>query len=743
MTAADPARGGALLSLGTGGLLAVAAARSVAALPPWRWFDADPLMAPGALEGLGPAASLLLDLLLCLSAAAVLAGIRRRGGGIDPLLLLLWMLPLPWLWWHGRDDLEQAWRGGTLAASWLGLVAAAHLRQSPGHRLLLAAGLLACAAPWLLRGVSQWFIEHPAMVAQFDAERPRILAAFGWEEGGEAALQYERRLRQREAVGSFGLANVFSSLLAAAAVGWAALAVGTRGRHLGGGTAALAAAVAAAAAAGVLLNGSKGAIAALLCGAIFAAAGWRRSMAAPQASLAGPGSPPLLSPRWVLLAVPLGIGAIALRGVLPEGFLGERSLLFRWHYLIGALRVVASVPLEGVGPAGFQEWYLLAKPARSPEAVQSAHSLPLDQLAAVGLVAVAWLLLPLRVLWPRVSEPHAAEASGSAAAAVVYLGVFAGAATAMAIASPASLASGSLWPWVGVGLLPIAALVARSILVAMPAAGASWLLAAMAFTLLLHGQVEMTFFNQGSLPWSLLVVGLAGGALGRRGGLARGRAAAVLPVVLSLLLLAGPIRDAWEAERSLGRAALPLGEISPKADAALRPPSLPEVLAARRVAADRLAALAASANRAASHAAALEVEQRLAIAAATADRAETSAALAEALAAAEESLRRFGPSAKRLADRAGVLAAWRRVQPGEVPPEVLLEALQQAISRQPGDPLRWIELGDAHLAAGDGEAAAWAWRRAIEADDARELDPLVQLPAAARRALLARLQAVE
>ncbi len=722
---ASPAkdRGGWLLTLGTAGLLAAAAIRTVVALPPWRWFDADPLLAAGALEGGGPAASLLLDLALCLAAAAVLAGLVRRGGRLDPLAILLWLLPLPWLWWHGRHDLEQAWRGGTVASAWLGLLAAAHLRQSPRHRLLLAAGLLACVAPWVARGATQWFVEHPAMVAQFEADRGAILAAFGWEEGGEAALQYERRLRQREASGWFGLANVFSSLLAAAAVAWACLAAATRGRRLGGGTVLVASLLAAAAAAGVAMNGSKGAIAALAAGGVFAAVLALR----PREGLAS---------RLVLLAIPLGIAAVLLRGLLPEDLLGERSLLFRWHYLVGAVRVASWVPLTGVGPAGFQEWYLLAKPLRSPEAVQSAHSLLADQLVAVGLIAAAWIALLVRVLWPRVAEPADGGGPGTAAAVLAWSGAAAAAAVSMALASPGSLAlGGAVCGRAGMPGWPIRG--------APPPAAGSSLLAAAAFTLLLQGQVEMTFFHQGSLPWAMLLLGLAGSAgVGEAAGRVRaGMASAALPAAAGLLLLVGPLRDAWTAERSLREAAAPLEACVREAEASRRPLDPEAVRQARGRAADRLAALAADGRRAASHAASLEVEQRLAIALGREDAAAAGAAFAAALAAADEAIARFGPSARRLSDRAMVLAAWRREQPDEVSAASLVEALRQAVARHPGDPGRWIELGDALHDAGEREEARSAWSRAIEADEARELDPLVRLPASTRQAILDRLGA--
>ncbi|MGA0174416.1 MAG: hypothetical protein ACO3NL_12340, partial [Phycisphaerales bacterium] len=400
----------ALLSIGVAGVLASAVARGVAAMPPWKWFDVDPIGSPGALEGLGPAASLGLDALMLLSASFVLLGVVRSGRRLDAISLLLAFLPVPLLAWHASGDLGQTWRGSTLAASWIGLVAAAHLHAFPRHRAILFAGLVACSLPWLARGAEQWFFEHPATVAHFEANRSEILASFGWAEGSEPARIYERRLVQREMSGWFGLANVWSAVIAACGVAWSRLSTETRGRGFGGGTALLAIALAAACLAGVVLNGSKGAIAALVAGLLFAFVA-PRALARRESAPGDRGEAPEVAPaasrdastppprsaatqescraarggadarilegglgRLVLLAIPLGIAAIVGRGLLPEGFLSEKSLLFRWHYLQGAWWTLLENPL-GVGPAAFQEWYLLVKTPRSPESVQSAHSL--------------------------------------------------------------------------------------------------------------------------------------------------------------------------------------------------------------------------------------------------------------------------------------------------------------------------------------------------------------------------------
>jgi len=720
--------------LGVAGMLAVALVRSTSMQSAWRWFDVDPIRSPGALEALGASGGLLLDAALLLSSSLVLVALALRGRRLDGLSLLLAVLPVPILAWHARGDLEQAWRGASLAAGWIALVAAAHLRAEPRLRMLLAAGLLAAAVPWLARAGEQWLVEIPASIAHFEANRAEVLASFGWSEGSEAALLYERRLAQAEAGAWFGLANVFSALLAACAVAWTQMTLATRGRSLGGGTVLLAGVVALAAVVGVAINGSKGAMAALLAGLVVAAvgrAGARTTGDAPAGAWRTAG-------RIALLGIPLGIAAVLLRGLLPEGFLGEKSMVFRWHYLVGSAWTLRAEPLRGVGPAGFQEWYLLVKPIRSPEAVQSAHSLVADSLLAVGVVGLAWFAALARVLWRRDDSNGTTESIAPSRGGLVFFGVaFAAAAAVLWAIEPSSRGGSGMARWIGILLFLPTAIVARSILAAVDAARIAWILGSVAFVLLLQGQIEMTFFAPGSIAWAMLAVGLAGGPPApRRGGGAGGPrlgiALACVPALLGLLLLLGPFRGAVQAESRLALAAAPLDEVG-RALAEDRAPAL-DPLAARRLAAARLSSLAEEGGPAAARAGSLAMEELLGVAAETRAREDLEAALDRA-----EANLAFGHSARRLAERARVLLVWRVIDPGAVEPRALAEAIAQALVLQPQDVGLWIDLGDARRDAGDLDDARAAWRTALEVDAALELDPLVRLPEARRRELEARV----
>ena len=763
-----------LLAIGTAGMLAAAVARAVVAMPPWKWFDVDPLRSPGALEGLAPSASLGLDALLLLSASLLLVGVVRSGRRIDALSLLLALLPIPVLAWHASQELEQAWRGTTLAASWVGLVAAAHLHAFPHLRTILFGGLVACAVPWLARGGEQWFFEHPAAVAQFQANRDEVLASFGWAEGGEPARLYERRLLQREMSGWFGLANVWAAAIAACAIAWARIAGATRGGDFGGGSVLVAIVLALACLAGVAMNGSKGGIAALAAGFAFLflaprALAWfggrsdvaptppRRSEATRGRCRAerGGGDVQLsegllagltLLPRLALLAIPLGLLAIVLRGALPEGLLGEKSLLFRWHYLQGAWWTLLQQPL-GIGPAAFQEWYLLVKTPRSPESVQSAHSMLVDAFVAVGVLAAAWIAVLLRVLWRRgIGVEHASPRPRVALACFVVAAIIALAAMVASGAETPSLES--IARWVAIGLFVPAAVVAASVLASMSTVAIASLLAAIAFTLLLQGQIEMTYFNQGSIVWAMLMVGLAGSAGVRIEGdspPARGAVAlAILPAVLAIAVVLGPWRGAASAEARLAEAAAPLDAIGRRAASRrerVDPAEiLVEIMEARRTAAARLAAIADAGGPAASHAGSLAIEQWLAAGLASADETTRRAAIETALAIADRQLAVHGSSARRSSDRLRAVRALREVDREAVPPQRLAEAILATLAMQPQDVSLHLDLGDAFAEAGDRDAAQQAWRRALELDAALELDPLVQMPESERRAIETRIE---
>ncbi|GIW74463.1 MAG: hypothetical protein KatS3mg103_0985 [Phycisphaerales bacterium] len=550
------------------GLVLLAALRSLMAYEPMPGWGLDPYTLPIPAGSFGPATSATLDAFTLLLAGAVFVAwppARWR----------------PWLCWaallvavglvglfHGvGDGLRPAELAPALAwtAALAGAGAIARAARDRSTAGLLLALLVGLSAVLVAKGLVQRLIEHPATVARFEADKARILAAQGLQEGTAAARAYERRLRQPGITAWLGFSNAVASLLACAGVAMAALALAARGiaaRSL--------LALGAAAALGLVLIGwSKGAIASAGLGLLAVGIGWWRIRSAtrsrrpgadsaaagaastgrPQhprtskaasgdatepASGLGPGGPrPSGRSRWVglaavagALAVVLGpLLAVVVRGLVGPG-LAERSLLFRWYYLEGALRIALEHPWLGVGPGGFKDAYALAKNPLSPENAASPHSVVFDAAACLGLpVGLGVLALVLWAAWrasaavlePWVQEPAVAcggrrparAAAGSRAVRI------AGPAAVVLVAMAAEMASlGGLGPWLALpwiaGLVGWVALAVSARRVG--GAGVRLAAASGALVLLAHGQIEMTPVLVGSASlWSAWVaLGVAG-----------------------------------------------------------------------------------------------------------------------------------------------------------------------------------------------------------------------------------------
>lgn len=381
---------------GMGAILLAAFIRAMTAECSTPYWDLDPLLTNLPETTLLPSMGLALDALVWLGVAAAILGeslagrrIMWKSGillAIGTLGVLLHALVLPPIGAPGlHTDFASLIRGSAWAAAMAGAWGVAHLARDASVRRVVGIGLLGFVI--LLAGVGafEYFREHAMTVAQFDADPAAALAAQGMEPGTAAALAFERRLRQPEAIAWFGLANVYGSFAAAAFVGWLGLTLACRRantRHM----LALGACACAIAAGAVVMSGSKGA-----AGAAILGVGVLVISAVP------PLRKPLARWRWAgptvaLAVVAAPLGAVAIRGAIGQR-IGELSLLFRSQYAIAALRVFAEHPLLGVGPAGFKIAYATTKVPASPEWVDSPHSLTLDWSATLGLFGIAWILV--------------------------------------------------------------------------------------------------------------------------------------------------------------------------------------------------------------------------------------------------------------------------------------------------------------------------------------------------------------
>ncbi len=512
---------------------------------PDRLFDVDPASVAGPFPAVGSAGSLLLDAIL-VSLAGIGLAIASRKGGIDRLMILLLLLPLPAVVWHGWSDRLDAWRGFDWFAAVAAGVALAHLVRTPSIRRAVLAIVLAAIAANVVRGLHQVFIEHPDTVAFFDANRDAIFAARGWSVDSPAALIYERRLRQPEAIGWIGFSNVLSGLLAAGGV----LAIGllVAARKLGDGELRGAGGPVMLGVAGtgclllVGLNGSKGAIAASAIGVLGLLL------------LLGPLRERFLkrSGSWLLAVGTLAFVAIVLRGLLPEDFAGDRSLLFRWHYLQGGLAMFLEHPWVGVGPDGFQDAYLATRPIRSPETVASAHSVVIDWITGLGVSGFAWLgaagLIMVR------HDVAAPEADDSTTSFGRRFAIVAGLMAVIVVLLQAWVEG----PLLGDGLAVRIAAIMAAVITAVAAWSVSSRLhdgfvrgvaVAAVGVVVAQSQIEMLLWQPGSLVacWALLAC--SGGAGSRPAGAdvpPRGARSLLIPVIFAAIagvMVFGALRD--------------------------------------------------------------------------------------------------------------------------------------------------------------------------------------------------------
>ncbi len=556
-----------------------------------------------SLSGVGPTGVLLMDLVGLLGASVLLLGLALGGQRVPGHWLLLATLGTLGVLLHalvlGQGDLDHLRIGSSwICAIWSAL--AVYCAAADEKLRRLAIGLaLGFVVILTLRGGVQVFSEHARTVADFDRNREAILASRGWTDGSSSALVYERRLRQPEALGWFGLSNVYASFAATGSVVFIGLAVSAGVLARKSKPLLLPAIVLGVVACLSLLaltyNDSKGGFASAALGFVVLACVWAARK--PVRGLAGRGATAAV--RWAgALAIVLPLAALALRGLVGER-IGELSLLFRWFYLVGSARIFGDAPLMGVGPGGFQEAYAAARPLLSPEEVTSPHSVLFDWSATLGLFGVAWCVLLLLMALRAGRRPLAESAEAPSAPSLLdatrprlyaIAGVIAGVlAVSMWLERGSSFAASNAMALTDTDPMPLWALGAGLLMVVLAAViwgmSASAMLSkavparaldaaglAGACVMLAHWQIEMTPTQPSSAPLALVIfcacaAGLSPRDAGRRTGrFARlpGLVGGLVPLLLIPTLWIGGVARvaAWEAQLAQAAKILePIGRV--------------------------------------------------------------------------------------------------------------------------------------------------------------------------------------
>lgn len=487
--------------LALGAIVVAAGARVMISFSSIPVFDIDPAVDGAACIGATPPQSVLLDA-LALAGASWLLGKRALSGlSFDwwRIAVALGCLPaIAIALLHGWGDAEQLWRGST----WIAGIAVALmmiLQSGAESQVLLrraaVAALAGIAVVMAVRGVAQLTDEHMATVAYYEHNRETFLRSQGWLADSPQALTYERRLMQLEATGWFGFANVFATVAAGSAVLLANLAIG-RGSWIERAWILFCAVLCAGL---VVASGSKGGIAALAIGALVSFIIRRCATAV----------------RWIAIAIPfVAIGGVIARGLIGSQW-GEQSLLFRWQYLIGAVRTFAESPWTGVGPAGFQSSYIQVRPIESVEEVMSAHGAFADWMVALGVAGIGLVVLQLVLAWrcaPKSQDAPSETKSLKGTAEIAVASVVFAAVISIVFEAPSLDIVGYAWRIAGLGAGAATAIAAVRLIenpngAGVRAAGVG--LFGLACVVLAHGQIDMVFWVPGSALWGWLVLALA------------------------------------------------------------------------------------------------------------------------------------------------------------------------------------------------------------------------------------------
>lgn len=722
------------------GIVAIAVMRMLIVFAPELYFDVDPAFDPNPMGGLGPAGSLLLDGLLLLSAACGMLGEWLGRRGIEWKLFALALLPLPVVMWHAQTDFFHLWRGMTWQSAFIAAVVIAHLSRDRTMRTLIIALLIAAVAPLLARGVSQVTIEHAQTIAAFEEHREAYLRDRGWDPDSSNALIYERRLRQPQPLGWFSTTNIFATTLLPLLALGTGLALGLRQAKLPSGWMGLMALLALMSLIGIWLTGSKGAmLIALITLALVLIPLASSHLKRPLTRLA----------PTILLALPfLALAGVLVRGFLPEGFLGDRSLLFRWHYVISSAGIFADAPFIGVGPDGYQEAYTQHRLPRNPEEVASAHSMFIDWLCTLGLLSMAWcglLLTWVLRAGARLIEPpefvdgldmdEIMQRTARAAALLVVIAFVPAIMAELHVLGAGGLAVRLIGAvtFAGVALAVMYVMLNNDRLLI------NWSFAVAAGVIVMHGQIDMSFFQPGFIVWGLCLLGAAGSASMEKHQHQHrvGWLPAIWPVLtcaLALWIAVSAVIPAMKQSQHVRAAATTLHPLSEHPQEAIK--QRQQAHAHLLDAYDILPR-----NRLPLHRAVQQLQRAGSVPNIPAD--QRTALLTEALSLADRLVREH-PRTSPLATR-GTIAMFLALttEDEEIEHAALATAIDDArriTERDPHGISGWQRLGHALWLAGRHDEAAAAYHRALRADRNFELDPLKQLTERERQQLHDRMQ---
>ncbi|MDF1808565.1 MAG: O-antigen ligase family protein [Phycisphaerales bacterium] len=346
------------------------------------YWDSDPFLFSLPITGLTPNLTLILNISVVGSCCLSLIGMMFRRDELPVITSLMVVLGIIVIGFHNYQQLDTSLDGSNLFAimSVLFVTSFAHKVESI-HKIMISL-VVSFGIMLTIQGGYEMFVEHPLTVQNYELNRDSFLASRGWASDSFQTRSYERRLFQPEPIAWFGLTNVFASFVGAGAAGLLVLGWRLKSSSKLWSVIFLAGLISFA---GLLLTQAKGGIGAFVLGmSIFVFAQLLKKFK--------------IDGRATVVVSFLIIALVLLRGIIGER-VGELSLLFRSQYIVGSFRMFIEHPLIGVGPGAFQENYAILKPALSPEDVASAHSVPFDLLAQLGIGGLACIWVLINTVW--------------------------------------------------------------------------------------------------------------------------------------------------------------------------------------------------------------------------------------------------------------------------------------------------------------------------------------------------------
>ncbi len=515
-------------------------------------------------RGVGPGASLVLDLICCLPALLVL--VRRV---VDP------SFALRFAWSHVAflalalcAAASSVWAADRFAALVTGshVVAAAALLWAVAQlvrswlRLRLVAGvcfglLLACLA----HGLIYRLVDLPDMQRSWERERETILEQRGWEPGSFSERQFANKILNGEMIGFHVSPNAFAAVIVMLTV--VSLGVAIQRFAYRDEWAWAAAIVAASGLSVVMIRWTHGKTAmATLVLALAALA----LLAAPRVRAA------LVTHSrkayWIaLIGFALGVVAVAGHGVYHGGLFEDRfgnSLHFRWRYWVAAERMFETNRLLGVGWSNFGNLYTAHRLPEAAEEVRDPHNFLVRAFVELGLVGgvllIAWLArmgweLTRPIVPADEHDDRPRDPAHSLTTAILALSAVAGLGLLINVAASVDFGAGADFAFVEIfkRVLYACLLFAGGLIIAirspdrqeLDSRAGPWILygslIAMA-TLFVQNLVDISLFEAGPMMAFALVAGAAGGI--RSSGAAERM---FRPVVGMAALAAGAL--AWSA----------------------------------------------------------------------------------------------------------------------------------------------------------------------------------------------------